>query len=36
MHILGRVRKSVYLIAAYILHMSIQSENELSTHFGIP
>lgn len=36
MHILGRIRKSIYLIAAYILHVSIGSENELSVFFRDP
>lgn len=36
MHILGRIRKSIYFIAAYILHVSIEDENELSTFFRVP
>lgn len=36
MHILGRNRKSVYLIAAYTLYVSIQGENELSIFFRVP
>lgn len=34
--LLGAIRKSVYLIAAYILHVSIQGENELSIFFRVP
>lgn len=36
MHILGRIRKRIYLIAAYILHVSIEGENELSIFFRVP
>lgn len=36
MRILGGIRKSIYFIAAYILHVSIEDENELSTFFRVP
>lgn len=36
MDILGRIRKSIYLIAASILYVSIEGENELSTFFRVP